>query len=62
MRVRARDVTAAFGRTEVLREVELDVPDGSMTAIVGPNGSGKLDAPARDLRRLAPRPWNRPHR
>ena len=41
MKVHVRDVTAAFGRTEVLREVDLEVPDGSMTAIVGPNGSGK---------------------
>jgi manganese/zinc/iron transport system ATP- binding protein len=36
-----RDLTVAYGETRVLDDVSLDVPAGSMTAIVGPNGAGK---------------------
>lgn len=31
----------SFGRTPVLEDLELTVPDGSLTAILGPSGSGK---------------------
>jgi Cu-processing system ATP-binding protein len=39
--ISARDVHKRFGRLPVLRGVDLDVPAGSITAIVGPNASGK---------------------
>jgi branched-chain amino acid transport system ATP-binding protein len=34
-------VSAGYGRTEVLHDVTLKVPQGSAVALVGPNGAGK---------------------
>jgi iron(III) transport system ATP-binding protein len=39
--VRVRGVHKSFGRTSVLRGVDLDVPAGGITAVLGPSGSGK---------------------
>jgi ABC-type Mn2+/Zn2+ transport system ATPase subunit len=36
-----RDLTAGYGGEPTLRDVNLDIPPGSITAVVGPNGSGK---------------------
>lgn len=36
-----RDLTVAYEEKPVLWDVDLDVPSGSLTAIVGPNGAGK---------------------
>lgn len=36
-----RDLTKRFGGTQALRGISFDVPHGSITGIVGPNGSGK---------------------
>jgi len=35
------DVYKNFGGVEVLKSVELSIPDGEMHAIIGPNGAGK---------------------
>jgi len=35
------DVSAAYGRIEVVHGVSLDVPEGSVVALLGPNGAGK---------------------
>ncbi|MFO7573076.1 MAG: metal ABC transporter ATP-binding protein [Gaiellaceae bacterium] len=35
------DLTVAYGDKPVLWDVDLDVPTGTLTAIVGPNGAGK---------------------
>lgn len=35
------DLTAAYGRIEVLRGVDLAVPQGAVMALLGPNGAGK---------------------
>jgi ABC-type Mn2+/Zn2+ transport system ATPase subunit len=36
-----RDVDAGYGETLALEHVTLDVPRGSLVAVVGPNGAGK---------------------
>jgi manganese/zinc/iron transport system ATP- binding protein len=39
--VEVSDLTVAYGEKPVLWDVDLDVPGGTLTAIVGPNGAGK---------------------
>ena len=39
--VQIRSVHKAFGDLEVLRGIDLDIPAGSVTVILGPSGSGK---------------------
>ena len=39
--VRAEGVRKRFGRTEVLRGIDLDVAEGEVLVIIGPSGSGK---------------------
>ncbi|MCB0860118.1 MAG: sulfate ABC transporter ATP-binding protein [Solirubrobacterales bacterium] len=39
--IEVRDVNKDFGDFQALRDVNLIVPDGSMTALLGPSGSGK---------------------
>ena len=36
-----RHVTAGYGDTPVLKDISLTIPQGSLTALVGPNGCGK---------------------
>lgn len=40
-RLRADRVTVGYGSTPVVHDLTLDVPDGRVTTIVGPNGCGK---------------------
>lgn len=40
-RLRAEAVTVGYGETPVVRDLTLDVPDGRVTTIIGPNGCGK---------------------
>ena len=39
--LQAADVAFAYGASEVLRGVSLDVPRGALVGLLGPNGSGK---------------------
>jgi branched-chain amino acid transport system ATP-binding protein len=39
--LRIRGVTAGYGGGDILKEVSIDVPRGSVTCVVGPNGAGK---------------------
>jgi len=36
-----RDLTVAYHQAPVLWDVDLDIPQGTLTAIIGPNGAGK---------------------
>ncbi|PPK98701.1 iron complex transport system ATP-binding protein [Kineococcus xinjiangensis] len=52
-RLRAQDLTLAYEQRTVVEGLDLDIPDGSFTVIVGPNACGKsttLRALARMLR------------
>ena len=41
MRLEIRDLSVAYGRTEVLFGVSLDVPEGALVCLMGRNGVGK---------------------
>ena len=37
----AREITKAFGPVEVLKGIDVDIPEGKIISIVGPSGAGK---------------------
>ena len=39
--IQLTDVRKSFGRTEIIRGVNLTIPKGQRHAIIGPNGAGK---------------------
>jgi sulfate transport system ATP-binding protein len=41
MSIEVRNVTKRFGSFLALDEISLEIPDGSLTAVLGPSGSGK---------------------
>lgn len=52
-RLQARDLQLAYGDTVVVDGLDLDVLDGTITAVIGPNGCGKSTL-LRALARLIP--------
>lgn len=40
-RLTARSLTVGYGQEPVLSDLDLDVPSGAVTALIGPNGCGK---------------------
>jgi ATP-binding cassette subfamily B protein IrtA len=51
--VEFRKVSFSYGEHQVLNQVSLKVPEGSVTALVGPSGAGKTT-----IARLIPRFWD----
>ena len=41
MDLRLAGVSHTYGETEVLRDINLDIPSGQIVCIVGPSGCGK---------------------
>ncbi|MCX2969030.1 MULTISPECIES: ABC transporter ATP-binding protein [Streptomyces] len=41
VRLRAERLTLGYGERAVVHDLDLDIPDGSVTAVIGPNGCGK---------------------
>lgn len=41
MSIEIAGIKKSFGRTEVLKDISLDIPSGQMVALLGPSGSGK---------------------
>lgn len=39
--IKVENIHKAFGKNKVLRGVDLEIPEGGVTAVLGPNGSGK---------------------
>lgn len=39
--IRAEGLEKSFGRVEAIRGVDIEAPDGRITALLGPNGAGK---------------------
>lgn len=54
-RLEARDVVLGYGDHVVVRGVDVAIPDGQITAIVGPNGCGKSTLLRSLVRLLSPR-------
>lgn len=53
-RLSAEDLSVAYGQRPVVHGIDLPVPDGAVTAIVGPNGCGKSTLLKTLARVLAP--------
>ena len=39
--IKTRELSRAFGRRQVVRNLTLSVPEGNIFALIGPNGAGK---------------------
>ena len=52
--IRVTDLTVAYGDKTVLWDIDLEIPRGSMVAVVGPNGAGKTTL-IKSIQGLVPR-------
>ena len=41
MSIQIRNVSKNFGTFQALTDINLDIPDGKLVALLGPSGSGK---------------------
>lgn len=41
MSIQIEKIGKLFGRTQVLKDISLDIASGEMVALLGPSGSGK---------------------
>ena len=41
IKISAKDLCAYFGKTKVLKEISIDIPEKQVVAIIGPSGCGK---------------------
>src|SRR5205807_901369 len=41
MRIQADGITKQFGEFQALEDINLEIPEGGLTALLGPSGSGK---------------------
>lgn len=39
--IRARDIQKSLGSIDILKHIDLDIPEGEISAIIGPSGAGK---------------------
>ncbi|GAA2293704.1 daunorubicin resistance protein DrrA family ABC transporter ATP-binding protein [Glycomyces scopariae] len=39
--IEARNLTKSYGKTEVLKGIDIEVPEGTIFSLLGPNGAGK---------------------
>lgn len=40
-RLQGKNVTIAYGDKEIVKSLDVTIPDGKVTSIIGPNGCGK---------------------
>ncbi|SJM67515.1 ABC transporter ATP-binding protein [Gulosibacter sp. 10] len=52
-RLAAQDLSTGYGERRIIESLDLEIPDGGFTAIIGPNGCGKSTL-LRSLARLIP--------
>ena len=50
MGIQSRDANKRFGDFQALDDVSIEVPDGSLTALLGPERQRQVDAAAGDRR------------
>ena len=41
MNICVKNVSAGYGKKQILHDVSINFPSGKLTGIIGPNGSGK---------------------
>ncbi len=61
MSIAVESISKRFGDAVALDDVTLEVPNGSLTALLGPSGGRQVDAAAHHRRPRHARQRHRPH-